>query len=191
MPLVANSSVNALYQHSKETEPALILVPQAPKASQIGAWAFDAVADSLIQLLDEVVSTYDVDKNRIYICGLSNGGAGTWHLLLKRPDFFAAAVPICGYLHKESATDRVISREMNILEAKSLKHLPIWLFHAEDDEVVTIHNSRQPVKVLQEVGNKQIHYTEYATGMIKPPHCCWDQAFATPELLPWLFKQSK
>ena len=36
------------------------------------------------------------DENRIYITGLSMGGGGTWNLLNRNPDRFAAAVPIAG-----------------------------------------------------------------------------------------------
>ena len=37
-----------------------------------------------------------VDKDRIYVMGLSMGGMGTFDLAIRYPEVFAAAVPICG-----------------------------------------------------------------------------------------------
>ena len=34
----------------------------------------------LIGLLDEIESKYDVDKDRVYLTGLSMGGFGSWTL---------------------------------------------------------------------------------------------------------------
>ena len=52
--------------------------------------------ETLLDLLEKTLNNYRVDKDRVYITGLSMGGYGTWALATKRPDLFAAAVPICG-----------------------------------------------------------------------------------------------
>ena len=41
--------------------------------------------DVLSALIDEIESNYRVDKNRIYVTGLSMGGNGTWTLALAEP----------------------------------------------------------------------------------------------------------
>ena len=48
------------------------------------------------EVLDEALANYPVDRNRIYIAGLSMGGMGTFDMLCRYPDLFAAAIPICG-----------------------------------------------------------------------------------------------
>ena len=53
-------------------------------------------AEELIQLVDHVAATMNIDRDRIYVTGLSMGGFGTWRLVAAYPDRFAAAVPICG-----------------------------------------------------------------------------------------------
>ena len=47
-------------------------------------------------LLDEVLSSYSVDIDRVYLTGFSMGGYGTWGLAMAYPESFAAIAPICG-----------------------------------------------------------------------------------------------
>jgi predicted peptidase len=52
---------------------------------------------ALVQgLIDEIQATQPVDGRRLYLVGLSMGGYGTWDLISRWPQRFAAAVPICG-----------------------------------------------------------------------------------------------
>lgn len=189
LPLTANDSVPTIYEYARDVEDAVILVPQAPMADLIGAWVFDDVAESLMELIDEVVQSYPIDENRIYITGLSNGGAGVLNLLVQKPGRFAGAVCICGYIHGEANDIRVLPREITTSEAKKIGTTPIWLFHAEDDDVVLVENSQQVVAALHDFGNDHVRYTEYPTGTVQYPHCSWDNAFDNQELLPWLFSQ--
>jgi len=50
----------------------------------------------LTALLDEIVEKQKIDKDRIYVTGLSMGGFGTWSLAAYSPKRFAAIVPVCG-----------------------------------------------------------------------------------------------
>ena len=49
-----------------------------------------------LELLDTFLEDPAVDTNRVYATGLSMGGYGTWDAISRRPDVFAAAIPICG-----------------------------------------------------------------------------------------------
>ena len=69
--------------------PFVIVSPQCPE----NHW-WEPVA--LTGLLDEIVEKYKIDKDRIYVTGLSMGGFGTWSLAAYSPKRFAAIVPICG-----------------------------------------------------------------------------------------------
>src|SRR5579872_1512358 len=69
--------------------PFILVSPQCPEGE---IWS----RDSLLGLLDEVTAHLNVDKNRVYLTGLSMGGYGTWDLGLSYPERFAAIVPICG-----------------------------------------------------------------------------------------------
>lgn len=64
-------------------------------------------------LLDEVVTRYRIDRDRIHVTGFSMGGYGAWDLALYSPRRFATVVPVCG----GGDTVRV---------AASLRHVPHW-----------------------------------------------------------------
>ena len=64
--------------------------------------------------------------------------------------------------------------------------LPIWVFHGDADKVVPVRASREVVKALKRAGGNP-RYTEYP----QVGHFCWDRAYRDPELLAWLFAQTK
>src|SRR6187402_2171235 len=66
--------------------PFIIVAPQCP-AGQI--WE----TEPLLQLLDKITASHNVDTNRIYLTGLSMGGYGSWKLGLTYPERFAAVAP--------------------------------------------------------------------------------------------------
>lgn len=100
------------------------------------------------------------------------GGFGTWDAIQRKPDLFAAAVPICG--------------GGDISKARRLTQLPIWAFHGAEDNLVNPKWSREMVDAVKKAGGDPI-YTEYpGVG-----HHSWVHAYADPELFQWLFKQKK
>ncbi len=48
------------------------------------------------EVVDHLVRRLPIDTDRIYVVGCSNGGYMTMEMTSVYPDFFAAAVPICG-----------------------------------------------------------------------------------------------
>ena len=122
----------------------------------------------VIKLIAEMEKFSAVDPTRIYVTGLSMGGYGTWDLLARFPNRFAAAVPVCGGGVPETAA--------------AFSHVPIWAFHGALDRVVPPRQSRMMVTALQDAGGSP-GYTEYPdTG-----HDSWTLAYADPYLLPWMF----
>lgn len=166
--------------------PAFVIFPQCPKED---FWArietkkspFNYLSNVPIgkslglvaALVDSFANTAQVDKSKIYLGGLSMGGMATFELLWRKPDFFAAAVPICG--GGDPAKASVYG-----------KNFPIWVFHGAADDVVPAAHSRLMVNSLKTAG-ANVTYTEYP-GV---KHNSWDNAFAEPTLLEWLFNQQK
>jgi len=124
-------------------------------------------------LMDSFATSGKVDKKKIYIGGLSMGGMGTFDMLWRKPGFFAAAFPICG--GGDSTKPAIYG-----------KKFPIWVFHGADDPVVNVNHSRRMVAAL-EAAKAKVKYTEYP-GV---KHDSWNNAFAEPELMSWLFSQHK
>jgi len=113
-----------------------------------------------------------IDSKRIYLMGLSSGASGVWDLIARYPQMFAAAVPFAGC----GDGTKVIR----------FKHLPIWIFHGALDLAVNPNCSKLMDKALIDAGAKP-RYTVYKmTG-----HSCWVKAFKDPELMRWLFSQSR
>ena len=84
--------------------------------------------EALKSLIDEFLELHpDIDPDRVYLGGCSNGGYMTMRMLLSYPDFFAAAFPTCEAFRNSDITDADIER---------LKRLPIWFVNAENDPLV-------------------------------------------------------
>lgn len=123
-------------------------------------------------LLKHVKRTYKIDKNRIYVGGLSMGGMGTFEVVRRNPKLFAAAFPICG-----GANPKI---------NKKLSNLDWWVFHGEADNVVPEKYSAAMVKAMQNIGIN-VKYSLYP----EVGHNSWDNAFSEPELLTWMFSKSR
>jgi poly(3-hydroxybutyrate) depolymerase len=52
----------------------------------------------VFEAIAAVCRSYNVDRDRIVLRGMSMGASGTWHLGLKHPDRFVALGPYCGYV---------------------------------------------------------------------------------------------
>lgn len=123
-------------------------------------------------LMKSLKKKYSIEKNQIYVGGLSMGGMGTFELVRRNPKIFAAAFPICG--------------GANPVIANKIKRIRWWVFHGEADKVVPSKYSTQMVNALQRAGS-DVTYSLYPNV----EHNSWDNAFAEEELLPWLFSISK
>jgi predicted peptidase len=145
--------------------PFIVVSPQSPGRG----WD----AQTLNALLDDVMANYRVDKDRIYVTGLSMGGFGTWALAAAYPDRFAALVPICG--------------GGNSADAKKLVHIPIWVFHGAKDNVVPPSRSESIVKALKEAGAKNLKFTLYPDAN----HDSWTETYNNPEMWDWLLQQKR
>ena len=168
-----------------------VVLPQCPKESYWSSAkidrstspitiSFDYEAASItwplqssIDLLKQLAKDEKIDKSRIYITGLSMGGMGTFEAVYRNPGLFAAALPICGggdTMHYDSR----------------VKDIPFWVFHGDADGTVKVDLSRTMVAKLK-VSGVNVKYSEYA-GV---NHNSWDNAFAEPEYLSWMFKQKR
>ena len=120
-------------------------------------------ADVLKSCIDEFVTTHpDVDPNRLYLGGCSNGGFMTMHMLLRNPRYFAAAYPTC-----EAYTDEYISDH----QIKMLAEENIWFVQSFDDTTVAAATHCIPTfQRLVKAGAKNVWMSmfESVVGMDDP-----------------------
>ena len=125
-------------------------------------------------LLDEVLATYSIDANRVYITGISQGAGVTWELSVTFPDRFAAVVPIAGDILGDQ--ERVCN----------LKDVPVWVFHGDSDTAVPPSSSSSLVEVLEGC-NGNVKFTLYPdVGHLESGR----KAYADQALYDWLLRQS-
>jgi len=124
-------------------------------------------------LLDEIEKAYSIDKNRIYVTGVSLGGFGTWNLLYHFPDRFAAGVPVC------NGFDPAV--------AERFVDIPIWAFHGAKDTTVKVEWSSNMVDAIKAKGGNNIKLTIYPDL----GHTIWAETYGNPELYRWLLTQKK
>lgn len=126
-----------------------------------------------VGLVRKIAAEEAVDQSRIYVAGLSMGGMGAFEAVYRYPKLFAAAIPICGggdSLHYD----------------KRVRNTSFRIFHGDHDGAVDVNESRRMVKRLRQL-KVHVKYSEYP-GV---DHNSWDNAFAEPDFLSWLFKQNK
>ena len=145
--------------------PFIVVSPQAARRR----W----VPEALNAMLDDVIRKYRVDKDRVYVTGLSMGGSGTWALAAAFPDKFAAIAPICG--------------SGDPADAKALKDMPVWVFHGAEDDAVPVKRSQEMVDALKEAGSTSVKFTVYPEA----GHDSWTEAYNDPELYHWLLKHRR
>lgn len=167
---------------NQKLQKAYILAPQTPMEIR---WASTSIAEydfkttpitpsmnTLLALIDKLITELKVDTKRIYIAGLSRGGQGVWNAALHRPELFAAIVPIAG-----SSSPK---------DAYLLKDIPVWIFHGNSDTVTNIEVSEHMFNELAKYGN--VKYTIIKNG---EHSSSWLEAHRTQELWKWLLQQNK
>lgn len=152
--------------------PFIVVSPQCPANTHWG-YHFDA----LIALLDDITASYPVDDERVYLTGLSMGGAGAWNLAAFYPERFAALAPVCG------SNAWIVGDPAQVC---ALKDTPTWAFHGALDTVVPLLASAVLVSALRECGG-DVRFTVYEDV----GHNSWDRAYATPELYDWLLSHRR
>ena len=152
--------------------PCFVLAPSVPTAEFSWAGRRRQGIPYALELVDALIKRLPIDPERLYVTGQSMGGAGTFGAVAARPDFFAAAVPVCG--------------GWQTADAPSMKDVPMWVFHGDADTVVPVRHSREMVAALRAAGGEP-RYTEYpGVG-----HNAWTPAYDSDETWRWLFEQRR
>lgn len=125
------------------------------------------------ELLNQFIKKHPVDKNRIYVVGLSMGGMGTFDIVCRNPNLFSAAIPICGGINTERLNG-----------FKSITAFRI--FHGDADDVVPVKFSREAYLKLKKEG-ANVEYIEFPGAN----HGSWIPAFNRNDFMSWLFQQEK
>ncbi|HEY3333257.1 MAG TPA: prolyl oligopeptidase family serine peptidase [Capsulimonadaceae bacterium] len=118
---------------------------------------------------------FSIDDDRVYLGGISMGGAGTWQIGARHPELFAAISPNLGVFDyhvnsKPGDTENLSQRDLFFWEAQStlvqlesLLNTPIFVNHGDADGVIDVNQSRYAVRMLQRWGY-DVRYWEHPGG---------------------------
>tara|TARA_B100001989_G_C24544769_1_gene469999 strand:+ start:1402 stop:2160 length:759 start_codon:yes stop_codon:yes gene_type:complete len=171
--------------NKNNTFPSIVVFPQCSKNSY---WAnvsrinnsFSFLGDptenkslKLVEgMINKLQSNFKINSNQIYVGGLSMGGMGTFELVYRNPDMFAAAFAICG-----GANPKI---------GEKISKTNWRIYHGDKDFVV-------PVKLSIDMYNSIKSFNKNVYLKIYPNvnHNSWDNVFREPDLFKWLFSNSK
>jgi predicted peptidase len=100
------------------------------------------------------------------------GGYGSFDAIERYPNLFAAAMPVCG--------------GGDTSKAKSIAHIPIWIFHGAEDAAVDPQNAINMAEALRKAGAHPGLTIYPETG-----HFSWIAAYSDKQAMDWLFRQHK
>lgn len=156
-----------------------LVVPQCPRdkgwveltLTARGIKEGDALRLALELVGEALPREFHIDPRRRYLTGVSMGGQAVWVTLVRRPGFFAAAVPVCSGGDPRAVT-------------AAAARCPVWVFHSDDDHLMPVEGARDLVNAWRKHGGVA-KYTEY-TGL---KHSSWKKAYLEMDLFDWLFQQ--
>lgn len=199
---------------SQAANPSFVLVPAfaGPDWAVNDKWETSDEVAIAFRLLNSVISTYNIDKNRIYTTGQSMGGMISFYLNATHPDFFAASIFVGSqwdinvlqpltkktFFYIVSAGDEKASNGMkevgNLLTANNVKY-GITEFSAQLPQA----EQEQKVNTLIEEGHN-INFIQFTPKTVTPEGVSgggsehmysFDYAYKLKSVRDWLFKQKK
>lgn len=149
-----------------------IFVPQCSFGTSWGGHPLPGIEKKVFEAMASLEKEFPIDTSRRYVAGISLGGYGTWNFISKRPDLFAAAVPVCG-----GGDPGLASKCVDV---------PVWAFHGAHDQRVPVSGSRDMIEALRAAGGDP-KYTEYPDK----DHYIAEEVMKAEGLLDWMFAQKK
>jgi predicted peptidase len=208
--ITANQGAVAFADPERQaSDPSFVLAPQVP-TPRTNNWTTPAIQAALLELIDAVTTSYPINQDRLYLSGLSMGAFGSFDLLPRYPDKFAAALLIAGGGNTE---------QMPLITG-----LPMWITHSIDDPTVNyVTGSLANVNALEAAGarvtrgawpgnlpertaeaearrlwrmaernDSHILFTTYLAGTTPVnPHWSWVPTYSNDVMLDWLFSQRR
>ena len=125
---------------------------------------------SIRAMVEEVCATYNVDRTRVYLSGLSDGGTFTYIAGLAAAELFAGIAPIAGDFHP--MMDPLLRQKKGI-------DTPFLVVHGVHDKIFPVETARQACQLFARLGYK-VTYQELADWGHAYPYKINEQL-----VLPW------
>jgi predicted peptidase len=148
----------------------------APQAAPGSSWGVGEQLDVVDRLVAEVVDTYLVDPDRVYLTGLSMGGYASWHLATRHPDRYAAMVSVSGSGYQLQTLPPPDY-------ACRLGDVPIWAIHGKQDLIAGYEPVHAQVEAWEKLCGARVEWTSYdGAGHIETV----ERAYRDPAVYDWM-----
>ncbi len=148
----------------------------SPQAFPGSAWWADGQMQLIDDLVAEMLDTYLVDPERVYLTGLSMGGYGSWYLGSAYPERYAAVASLSGSAYQS----------VDLPDAEftcRLAEVPVWAIHGEQDAISTFAFIERTVGEYQELCDTTVKWTTYPdAGHFET----YERAYRDPALYNWM-----
>jgi hypothetical protein len=151
--------------------PGFILFPQ-----NLNGWDPSSAQD-VIRITRLISKKYNIDENRIYIHGLSNGGHGVFETIKRAPWLFATALTM-------SAINDGFINGQNV--ANTVAHIPMWMFQGGQDTNPNPQKTKSIIKKFRDAG-AEVRYTEYPNL----GHGTWGTAYNEKDFFTFMLGKNK
>jgi hypothetical protein len=115
------------------------LIVIGPSTYEGVEWGSPACRDLLFHVLTFAKQYFNVDENRVYLAGDSDGGRGTYAALETLATCFAAAVPVIG-------------APGGVTRFANLRNVPIFAINGETDTIFDVARVREAVEGMKAAG---------------------------------------
>lgn len=126
--------------------------------------------DSVSAILEEVGRNYRIDRQRLFLTGLSDGGTFSYLLALLRPELFAGVAPVAAELSQ--VADPLLRQGVG-------RSVPLRVIHGALDHIFPVQTVRSTCDLLARLGY-EIDYDELPEWGHAYPYQINEQ-----RLLPW------
>jgi len=145
-------------------------------AQNLNSWEPNACQD-LIRLVRLLTKKYNIDEDRIYIHGLSNGGAGVFQVVKRAPWLFASVMTM------SASSDNGLFVQN---QAPNVAHIPFWLFQGGQDRAPSPSLTESYIRRFRDAG-AIVRYSLYPTL----GHGTWNTAYNEPDFFRWMLGKNK
>jgi phospholipase/carboxylesterase len=104
--------------------------------------------------IDEIITTYPIDKDKLYLLGFSQGSIVSLSYALTKPQGIAGVIAQSGYIPQEAGLQ---------IDEAGVKGKPFLLTHGTQDPMLPVEWARRSRDTLQNLG-ADVEYHEFHMG---------------------------
>lgn len=148
----------------------------SPQAAPGTTWYTGNQPELVDALLQEMLDTYLIDPDRVYLTGLSMGGFGSWHIASQFPERYAAMASLSGSGYQQAETPPAEF-------ACRLTDVPVWVIHGERDAIAQYDAVRAQVEDWEDLCDGEVKWTTYPD---EGHFGAYEVAYRDPALYDWM-----